>query len=344
MRFLRNSWYVAAWSDEVGAAPVGQKIIGEYILLYRKGDGHCVALGDTCPHRFAPLHKGRVAGDAIECPYHGLQFGEDGACVHNPFDPKVRPSSAHVRSYPLVERNRILWIWMGDPESANPNDIPAFDWIDDHAHCDFTACAKLEQPLAYELIIDNLMDLSHGQFLHPTTLGNEAMAHGTTTSWTEGHRVYSARLNPAGDPPALFLIAGAAQPGDKVDFWNDMRWDAPSIYYLQVGITLVGQPREAGAYFDSAHLLTPRDEGSTVYRYLLGRSFARGNHEVTAGMEQVVATAFLEEDEPMIAAVQERMAGRDFWAMKPVMLKTDKAPVLVRRTMEKLFAAEAEAA
>lgn len=344
MIFLRNSWYVAAWSQELASDPIGEKIIGDFVLLYRKADGGAVALGDTCPHRFAPLHRGKVIDDEIQCPYHGLRFDESGRCAHNPFDPKVKPAAANVRTYPLVERNGILWIWMGDAEHADPANIPEFGWIDDREGLDFTAFAQMTQPLNYELVIDNLMDLSHGQFLHPTTLGNEAMTEGTTVSRLDGNTVYSERFNPNGEAPTLFQIGAAAKPGERVDFWNDMRWDAPCIYYLQVGIVPTGQPREQGHYFDSAHLLTPRDETSTVYRYLLGRNFARGNPAITAGMEEVVETAFTQEDEPMIAAVQERMAGRDFWSMKPVMLKTDKGPVLVRRVMERLIASEARTA
>jgi phenylpropionate dioxygenase-like ring-hydroxylating dioxygenase large terminal subunit len=111
MPFLKNSWYVAAWSSEV-QGPTHQKIIGEDVLLYRGEHGQVIALGDTCPHRFAPLHLGKVIGDLIQCPYHGLQFNADGHCAHNPFDPAVQPAAAKVRSFPTIERDRFIWIWM----------------------------------------------------------------------------------------------------------------------------------------------------------------------------------------------------------------------------------------
>lgn len=341
MTFLKNAWYVAAWSEELADEPLGQKIIGEFIALYRTADGTAVALADMCPHRFAPLHKGKVVDDLIECPYHGLRFDQAGKCAHNPFDPKVKPAAATVRTYPVVERDKIIWIWMGDAEKADETTIPDYSWINDAASYAFTAFNALTQSLRYELVIDNLMDLSHGQFLHPTTLGNEAMAGGTTKDIQEDRKVFSSRLNPDGDVPTLFLIGGAGKQGDKVDFWNDMRWDAPSCYYLQVGITPTGRPRSEGHYIESAHLLTPIDDNHTIYRFLLGRTFARESEEITQGMTAITMKAFTEEDEPMISAVQERMAGRPFWDLKPVMLKSDRAAIMVRRAMEKLLANEA---
>ena len=54
MPFLKNAWYVAAWSEEIEQAPNAQTIIGQHVVLFRDTGGHVIALGDTCPHRFAP--------------------------------------------------------------------------------------------------------------------------------------------------------------------------------------------------------------------------------------------------------------------------------------------------
>lgn len=337
MPFLRNCWYVAAWNEEIGDEPYHQQIIGEHVVLYRNSSGTIVALGDTCPHRFAPLHMGKVVGDEIQCPYHGLRFDSEGRCSHNPFDPKVRPEAAKVAAYPVVERNRIIWIWMGDPGNADQSQIPDYDWLDETDDYAFTALSQMTQAIDYELVLDNLMDLSHGQFLHPTTLGNEAFATGTTETRAGERQVRFDRLNSGGAAPTLFVVGGAAKEGDLVDFWNDVRWDAPGSYYLQVGITPVGHSREHGKYMHSAHLLTPKDETHLVYRYVIARNFAMDSQEVTKGIEDLVEYAFKKEDEPVLRVVQERMAGRNFWELQPVVLKTDKAAVLVRRTLEKLM-------
>ena len=84
MAFLRNQWYAAAWADEVQTEPIGRKILGEDIALYRTASGKAAAIGSVCPHRFAPLEYGVVIGENLKCKYHGLQFGPDGALQCDP--------------------------------------------------------------------------------------------------------------------------------------------------------------------------------------------------------------------------------------------------------------------
>jgi phenylpropionate dioxygenase-like ring-hydroxylating dioxygenase large terminal subunit len=83
--YLRNAWYVAAWSDDLADGQLlARTILKKPVVLYRKSDGNVAALEDRCPHRFAPLHMGKIVnGDAVQCPYHGLEFDSSGACVLN---------------------------------------------------------------------------------------------------------------------------------------------------------------------------------------------------------------------------------------------------------------------
>ena len=82
--FLRNHWYVAAWSDEIGRRPLARVVLGDYLVLFRREDGRAVALENRCPHRNLPLSEGRLVGDALECGYHGMVFDCSGACTHLP--------------------------------------------------------------------------------------------------------------------------------------------------------------------------------------------------------------------------------------------------------------------
>ena len=82
--YLKNSWYVASWSNELADALISRTICDVPILLYRKQNGAPVAMGNLCPHRFAPLHMGKQIGDTVQCGYHGMVFGESGKCVLNP--------------------------------------------------------------------------------------------------------------------------------------------------------------------------------------------------------------------------------------------------------------------
>ena len=334
--FIKNTWYTAGWSSEIGAKPAHRKIIGEHVVLYRGESGNLIALEEKCPHRFAPLHKGKIIGDLIECPYHGLRFGDNGKCVYNPFDPNFSPPNATVKTYSVVEKDTLIWIWMGEEPLASPEDIPDYHWLNETDKYAMTSEGMIEMPVNYELIIDNLLDLSHGQFLHPTTLGNTAMAGGTTDSRKEGNTVHSDRLNYDGYMPTLFNNNGVIPNETKVDYWNDLRWDPAGSYYLEVGITPAGEPREKGVYIGSAQLLTPIDEATTAYRFILFRTFMKDSEELTRGIEALVMKAFVEEDEPMIADVQKRMNGKDFWSLRPAILEGDRAAIFARRILEKL--------
>src|ERR1051325_8974348 len=107
--WLRNAWYVAAWSHEVGPdGIVPLTIIDQPLVLYRKSDGGVVALEDRCCHRLAPLSQGRREGDELRCMYHGLKFAADGRCIEIPGQATI-PAKARVRSYPVAERGS--WIW-----------------------------------------------------------------------------------------------------------------------------------------------------------------------------------------------------------------------------------------
>jgi len=127
MEFLRNAWYVAAWSEELSErALLARTLLEEPVVLFRTRDGTPAALFDRCPHRFAPLSRGKLRDDSIQCGYHGLCFDRTGACSHNPYNPGHAPPRARVRGYPLLERQGIVWIWMGDPDRVDTSLAPDF--------------------------------------------------------------------------------------------------------------------------------------------------------------------------------------------------------------------------
>jgi phenylpropionate dioxygenase-like ring-hydroxylating dioxygenase large terminal subunit len=115
--FPRNAWYIAAWGDEVGAAPLARRICNEPIVLFRDRDGRAAALADRCCHRSAPLSLGRVVEQGIECGYHGLVIDSAGKCVKVPGQ-RLIPDEVTVRSYPLVEKNQLVWVWLGAPRRS----------------------------------------------------------------------------------------------------------------------------------------------------------------------------------------------------------------------------------
>ena len=164
---------MAAWSDDIGDGElVPRTIMDEPIVLYRKADGNVAAIEDRCAHRFAPLIMGKiVGGDRIQCPYHGLEFDGSGACVRNPHGTKNIPPRARVKSYPVIEKHKAVWIWMGDAP-ADEGKVPDFGVLDNVPELHTTKRDSIVIKANYQLIIDNLLDLSHTSYLHEGILGN----------------------------------------------------------------------------------------------------------------------------------------------------------------------------
>jgi phenylpropionate dioxygenase-like ring-hydroxylating dioxygenase large terminal subunit len=123
---------------------------------------------DRCVHRLAPLSLGRIEGNAIRCLYHGLLFDADGRCREIPGQDAI-PGSACVRTYPAVERNNWIWVWMGDPDRADPARIAPSKALDDPAWVLKTG--ELHYRAHYSLINDNLLDLTHLAYVHAASFG-----------------------------------------------------------------------------------------------------------------------------------------------------------------------------
>src|SRR5579862_1194455 len=163
MSYIRNAWYVAAWSHETQVNRlVGVRILNEPIVLWRRTAGDLVALADRCAHRLAPLSLGRCEGDRLRCVYHGMLYDPTGSVVEIPGESRV-PSSMRVRSYPVLERYGWIWVWMGNASAADERLVPPVSM--DHSGC-VLGQGQLDYAAEARLITDNLLDLSHVSFLH----------------------------------------------------------------------------------------------------------------------------------------------------------------------------------
>jgi phenylpropionate dioxygenase-like ring-hydroxylating dioxygenase large terminal subunit len=345
MTYLKNTWYVSALSSEIGSqALFHRKIMGISILIYRKQDGTPVALHDRCPHRFAPLHLGKRDGDQVVCMYHALRFDCNGKCTHNPHGAGRIPEAAVVRSFPLLEKFGLVWIWMGD-EAADPAVIPDFSALD-NGHPNAIGYTYMHMKANYELITDNVMDLSHIDHLHGEIITTRGQLSPKVPRIVETARSVSARWEWEQTPALLIFADFLPQPKAEARHFFDITWTPPSNIQLSVGavqgagaLNLEGC---VGQY--DLHTTTPETEDSTHYFFV-----TRRNHLVDdAGYNEIkikaMHAAFENEDGPIINAVHEEMGGSDFFALKPVLMSNDVAPVKVRRLLARLIAQENQGA
>lgn len=338
MSYLRNAWYAAGWSHDVGSTPLARTFHDIPVVFYRGQDGSVIALHDMCPHRFAPLSLGRVQGDIIACGYHGLEFSSTGACVRNPHGRGATPTSLSVRAFPVAERGRMLWIWMGDAERADTALVPSFEALGDDRLS--WVHGQLHVNANYQLVIDNLLDLTHVEFLHPF-LASSGNSERTTFRTTQVENGVSAFYDIKDEPVSgLFqmLWGGDETHGDMRAY---MHWTAPANLYLDVGMAPSGSDIARGAAIPTVHLLTPETEDTTHYFWAAGRNRRHGDEEISRMLRYGTQNAFENEDEPMIRAVRSRMRSNDLFAHKPALLPTDEAAVRARRTIERMIEAEA---
>lgn len=184
---LRNEWYVVAFSHEIGTErPLQRYCCGDRLVLFRGANGDPVALYDRCPHRGSPLSLGKVVGDAIQCPYHGFQFGAAGGCVRVPSQSTIVPELS-VRSYPVIERGGFVWVWTGEAASADPALLPdCYDFGLDRPGWTAQPYLMLDIKANYALLFENLLDTSHISFLHGTALDGGRMASSSFRIESEG--------------------------------------------------------------------------------------------------------------------------------------------------------------
>jgi len=309
--YLLNCWYAAGLSTEIPSeGMLSRKLLDTSVLMYRTADGTPVALHDRCPHRFVPLSMGKRDGDDIVCKYHALRFDCTGTCTHSPHGNGTIPKAARVRQFSLLERHGFVWIWMGD-EPADPAKLPDFGALDDGPA---TGLAHTYMPMKthYELIIDNVMDLSHVDHVHGEIITTRGQLSPLIPPVKEVNNTVNVRWEWQQTPAMLILANFLPDPAAAARHFLDVTWFAPATIQLMVG-----------AVQDST---SPLDLAHTV-----------GDGEYNQMKIQAMHGAFVNEDGPIIEAVHREMGTSDFFSLNPVLISSDAAPVRVRRLLARLI-------
>jgi phenylpropionate dioxygenase-like ring-hydroxylating dioxygenase large terminal subunit len=341
--FVRNCWYMIAWDHEIPVAQANgaifsRTVLGEPIVVYRASSG-LVALADRCCHRGAPLSKGRLEGDNLRCGYHGLVFNPRGQCTEVPGMDSV-PATACVKRYPVVAKNKWVFVWMGEPAKADLQMLP------DNFSCDSPDWHYVPGYLHYEtnylLICDNLLDFSHLSYVHEKTLGGSTaiaqarpQVNDITAPGQRGLRVQ--RFVPqVPSPPSyqrIHAFKGAIQRA----------WDYDFVLPGTLLMKSSAKPSQDNTVDDgevqlhSCQTLTPETEHSTHYFFQQSHRAGQGDVDLAASMHQMLVRAF-HEDKDMIGAQSASLASAPDFHMLPLHL--DGALTRFRRLVESEAARE----
>lgn len=340
---IRNAWYVAAWADEISERPLARRICNEPVVLFRDHEGRAAALHDMCCHRGAPLHMGKVVEQGIECGYHGLTFDRSGTCVRIPGQDRI-PERARVRSFPVVERDAFLWIWLGDPARADESEIVPYPWHNDaqhwpHKHTTYHIKASAT------LMVDNLMDLTHLGYVHVGSIGGNPMTHVEAKMQTvrtpQGLKFTRWMLNSL--PPPTYVKAAGFQ--GRIDRAQVFEFIAPaSIVQLsaadEAGTFKDGLPDTTKLQFRLFHGLTPETDTSCFYFWSTANGFRPNDTAATEQLFQEIAAAF-REDLTVVEGQQARLS--ECGEQGLVDIANDAARLHMRRTMERMLAEDTPA-
>ncbi len=222
---------------------------------------------------------------------------------------------------------------MGDVGTANPTLIPDMSPLSSSNYR--TVRGRLKTRANYELITDNLMDLTHVGFVHDGSIGSDAVQRGQHEVVQSGTTVFSNRWCPDAAAPSVWAKLFGNYAGN-VDHWLNMRWDAPSTMWLDVGVTPTGLSRDEGITVFGAHLLTPETSASTHYLFAGARDFGLYSDELDAGLKASLEAAFVDEDRPLLEQIERNMGGRLFADMRPLILPFDEGAIRARRLRQEM--------
>ena len=339
--FVRNNWYAAAWSEEVGPRqPLARTVIGERLVLYRGTDGAAAALEDRCAHRSMPLSLGRIAdGARLVCPYHGLAYDATGACVHVPGQDD--PGGIRIRAFPVEERAGLVFVWTGPPGRADTALLPDCGWLDQPGWHRTDLYRRAEAN--YLLLNDNLADLLHVAFLHiPSGGGNEDMGDAETTLEIDGSGYDFQRHSR--DIPAPAAYRRMSNAAGNIDRWHVVEFRAPCFWRIHTGVAEAGSggpesalPAGAGRWaIRPHHFVTPETATSTHY-------FQSVAHETPPSSDSWrFLNTVIDED---VWAIEHQQQAFDRYPDIPLhAIPSDKPTLAMRGIVESMAAAEGGAA
>jgi len=220
---FRGHWYPVMWSRRLHRKPVAILILGEEIVLIRH-QGAVHALHDRCPHRGIPLSIGkREFPGTISCIYHGWTFDLCtgrlvAALTDGPDSPIV--GKVRIRTYPVVERKGLIWIYVGVPEPPHiEEDVPA-EFLADDA---FLAGRITIRAGNWRYAAENGFDESHSKMLH------------RDAAWMLFRFLPAYMLTHVAPADDGFITRMVDKVGYETDYPGLGRWPRPRIWRLKKG-------------------------------------------------------------------------------------------------------------
>lgn len=336
--FPPDRWWVAGFSWELADKPLARTLLNRRVVMFRAPNGKVAALEDRCCHKELPLSCGMVEARGLRCGYHGLLFDGGGACIEIPGQDRI-PPKARVPSYVLRERDQILWIWFGNTSDARPTDEPPPYGVHSDPRYKFGGdCFHYDAP--YQLIHDNLLDLSHLGYVHPKTIGGNPGLHMNAQLKVsqQGEVVRVVRLMPASEPPPTYSAAWPFK--GRIDRWQEIEFHVSHLLIwtgaMDAGSGDIEDPDREGFHMRGFHGVTPETDTTSHYFWTIATNPHPEKQDVTQLVVQQTAATF-DEDKVIIEAQWQNQLG--FPVRSQIDIHVDVGPNRARRVIDTLVKA-----
>ena len=331
--YPRKCWYVAATSDEIGAPPLGRRLLGEEVVLWRSGNGHVNAFENRCAHRAFPLSHSTVQGDQLVCGYHGCTYDTDGKCVYTPAQPQV-PTGMRVRVFPVLEQPPFIWIWLGPPAAAAGSQPPHMRWINDPGWATFASTWQVNAN--YMMVHEHYLDFSYAPILHRRDVPEEisSMPAFNDVEVTETTVSYT-RLLPDAQLTDWEADATGLDRGLTYKRRESGTFVSPAVHRQYWEITAAD-----GEFYTTTrtHAITPETETSTHVFMQGSRDYRLDSDAVTARLASFLAE--VSQRDTAILEMASNHSGYDGWR-GGVEFQADAAALRARRIVGVMLAKEA---
>jgi vanillate O-demethylase monooxygenase subunit len=325
-------WYVAATCDELSDAPLGRRLLGRDIVLWRSSDRQAVAFDDRCAHRGFPLSDGHVDGDRLVCGYHGCAYVADGQCVRVPTQSGV-PTRMSARTYPIWEEPPFIWIWLGPPAAAAVSRPPRTPWLNEPGWSRFTETWWVRAN--YLMVHEHYLDFSYAPIVYREDVppGMAQLPAFSEIEVTETTVSYTRLLSQA--PLADWEAeATGLDPRGSYTRRESGTFASPAMHIQRWELEADGR-RYSNIRI---HAITPETDTATHVFMYATYNYAPNDVTVATTLQSFVAK-FVERD----SVILERVAthtGYDGWR-SGVEFQADAATLRARRIVEVMLAKEA---
>ncbi len=281
---LRQYWVPALMSSELperDGAPVRVRLMGENLIAFRVTSGKIGLIQNHCPHRGASLFFGRNEEEGLRCVYHGWKYSCEGHCVDMPSEPEESnfKSKIHATAYPCVERNDIIWTYMGPRQTPpplpdiEPNMLPRGEY----------AVQKVLRECNWFQGLEGDIDTSHLGFLHLGAIKPEQTTPGTFDYYNVADRAPKYEVVDT----EFGTSYGAYRPAEAdTYYWRIAHFLFPFFTMIPTGILGMQVLVRAWVPVDDEHIMF---WSITAPRSRLGSGAAGGAAGLNAGGRAVAA-------------------------------------------------------